>query len=135
MVSQDAKLKKKIKRNACSELLKGKEPQWRGPNIRSLKKNIAMDIRSAEHKFFPHDLQSMTQNNPKKFWAVISPRKDSGRISLQDNTGAPISEESSVAFNNFFYLDVHTRGYHSRSRRLQVYGTNKDWCFRHLLSN
>lgn len=60
-------------------------------------------ICNAKEKYFHNDLPSLLQNNPKKFWRLISPDHGSNQLSLLNENNIPLSDyECSTTFNTFF---------------------------------
>lgn len=73
-------------------------------------KSYCSALTEAKTKYFSKDLLSLLQTNPKKFWQVISPDRDSKRISLHSDTNVPLSDnDCSSAFNAFFFIGFHSR--------------------------
>lgn len=65
--------------------------------------NYTSAITTAKNKYFSHDLPSILQTNPKKFWQEISPPRDADKIVLHDDDHTPIPDsDCSTAFNTFF---------------------------------
>lgn len=66
-------------------------------------KTYCTAITTAKNKYFTHDLPSLLQTNPRKFWQVISPENKQDPISLHNTDGLPLTDtECPTAFNNFF---------------------------------
>lgn len=66
-------------------------------------------LRSSKRKFYNHDLLDIMRSNPKKFWNLITPNKNSSyNISLrrQDGTHVPLSERSDTM--NSYFTSVFT---------------------------
>lgn len=71
-------------------------------------------LSQAKQKYFSCDLQSLLQNNPKKFWKTISPAKDSDISQLLDSSGLPIARELSASIFNNYFTAVFTKEDHSK---------------------
>lgn len=66
-------------------------------------KNYNLALSTAKDKYFFHDLPSLLNSNPKKFWQVISPNCDTDSISLHDSDHVPIPDnECPSSFNRYF---------------------------------
>lgn len=61
------------------------------------------ELKAAKIKFFSHDLLSILQSNPSKFWRMLSPKSQSNRISLTNADGEPIhADQCASALNDHF---------------------------------
>lgn len=77
-------------------------------------KEYCSEVSKAKSKYFTHDLPSMLNTNPKKFWQVISPRNATSSVSIQDANHMPLSDVDSASVLNSFFSSVFTCEDHSR---------------------